>query len=76
MHLLHTFQQWRETRYENHLLQMKDKNKCPDCSGRGFHVYPAHELAFFNESLDCPSCSGTGLYNEWLKELCEGGDNC
>jgi len=31
--LFNALNQWRNTRYENHLANMKDQNKCPDCHG-------------------------------------------
>lgn len=68
MGLLESFHKWRETRYENYIQRMKEENKCPDCYGKGFHLYPAPELIFHEEQLDCISCGGTGTYQEWEKE--------
>ncbi|WP_342430756.1 hypothetical protein [Neobacillus sp. FSL H8-0543] len=43
---------------------MKDQEKCPDCHGRGFTVYPYNEYAYFN-SFECPGCQGSGAYTDW-----------
>ncbi|MEW9050150.1 MAG: methionine aminopeptidase [Neobacillus sp.] len=64
MGLLNAYNQWRETRYQNHLSNMRDQDKCPDCHGRGFTVYPYNEYAYYN-SFDCPSCQGSGSYDAW-----------
>lgn len=64
MGLLNAFNEWRTTRQENHVSRMKENNKCPDCYGRGFLVYPANEYIYSN-SFDCPGCNGSGLYNDW-----------
>lgn len=65
MGLLSTFNDWRTTRYENHVAEMKEENKCPDCYGRGFLIYPSSELSFHANSFDCPGCNGSGQYGEW-----------
>jgi DnaJ-class molecular chaperone len=67
MGLIQAFNQWKTTRYENHLAQMREENKCPECYGRGFVVYPAQEFVYYSNPLDCPGCNGTGLYTEWSK---------
>lgn len=64
MGLLNTFNEWRTTRYENRISQMREVNKCPDCNGRGFLTYPATEYAFYG-NLDCPGCNGSGLFTAW-----------
>jgi DnaJ-class molecular chaperone len=65
MGLLNAFNDWRNLRHENHLSQMKDLNKCPDCYGRGFLVYPAIEYLYHSFSSECPGCNGSGHYSEW-----------
>lgn len=64
MGLLNSFNQWKETRYQNHLSNMKEHGKCPDCQGRGYTVYPYNEFAYFN-SFECPGCQGSGQYADW-----------
>ncbi|MHC0036981.1 methionine aminopeptidase [Pseudoneobacillus sp. C159] len=65
MGLLSAFNDWRNTRYENHLSEMREANKCPDCYGRGFLVYPASEISYLPQSFDCPGCNGSGHFNDW-----------
>jgi DnaJ-class molecular chaperone len=65
MGLLSAFNDWRNTRYENHVSQMKEENKCPDCNGRGFLIYPGGQMSYLANSLDCPGCNGSGQYSEW-----------
>ncbi|MEH7523517.1 hypothetical protein V7149_09565, partial [Bacillus sp. JJ1503] len=65
MGLVKAFNDWRAARYENHVAQMKDMNKCPECYGRGFMPYPANEFAFYGNLLDCPGCNGSGDYGDW-----------
>lgn len=66
MGLLNTYNQWKETRYQNHVFRMKKKGKCPDCKGRGYTVYPYHEFAYYH-SYECLGCRGSGLYMDWAK---------
>ncbi|EWG11310.1 methionine aminopeptidase [Cytobacillus firmus] len=65
MGLLNAFNEWREMRYQNHVNRMKEENKCPDCYGRGFSLYPGNEFAYHANQFDCQGCNGTGLYSEW-----------
>lgn len=65
MGLLSAFNDWRASRYENHLSQMKEANKCPDCYGRGFLIYPSSEISYHTSSFDCPGCNGSGQYSRW-----------
>jgi DnaJ-class molecular chaperone len=65
MGLLNSFNDWRQARYENHLSQMKELNKCPDCYGRGYFVYPAIEYTYLELSPECTGCNGSGRYNDW-----------
>lgn len=67
MGLLHSFQQWRAARHAKHISRMKEENKCPDCYGRGFVIYPANEFTFFDGSYDCPGCDGSGLFTDWTE---------
>lgn len=64
MGLLNSYIQWKENRYQNHVSNMKDQGKCPDCHGRGYTVYPYNEFAYFN-SFECPGCQGSGNYSDW-----------
>ncbi|MCL6570513.1 MAG: methionine aminopeptidase [Bacillus sp. (in: Bacteria)] len=64
MGLLNSFNQWKETRYQNHISTMKEQGKCPDCHGRGYAVSPYDEYAYFN-SIECTGCLGSGHYSEW-----------
>lgn len=64
MGLLNTLNQWKETRYQNHVAAMKEQNKCPDCHGRGYTIYPYTEFAYLN-SFECPGCQGSGNYSDW-----------
>lgn len=64
MGLINSFNQWRETRYQNHVSHMRTQEKCPDCYGRGFTVYPYNEFAYYN-SVECPGCQGSGSYSDW-----------
>lgn len=65
MGLLNAFNEWKNTRYEKHVSHMKDENKCPECYGRGFLIYPANEFVYLSNPFDCPGCNGSGLYSEW-----------
>jgi DnaJ-class molecular chaperone len=65
MGLLGAFNDWRASRHENHIAQMKEENKCPDCNGRGFLIYPTTEMSYLVHSLDCPGCNGSGHFSEW-----------
>ncbi len=65
MGLLNAFNEWRDLRIQNHVSRMKDENKCPDCTGRGFSIYPGSEFAYHASHFECPGCNGTGLYTEW-----------
>lgn len=65
MGLLNSFNEWRTARYQNHVSKMKEANKCPDCHGRGFSLYPGNEYAFYTSQYNCSGCNGTGLYSEW-----------
>jgi DnaJ-class molecular chaperone len=64
MGLLNVFNQWKETRYQNHIANMKEQGKCPDCLGKGYSVYPYNEFAYYH-SLECPGCQGSGLFLDW-----------
>lgn len=63
--LLDAFNQWKNTRYENHLSVMKEQNKCPDCYGRGFYTFSANEFFYHAAPYDCPGCNGSGRYSDW-----------
>ncbi|HLO12074.1 MAG TPA: methionine aminopeptidase [Pseudoneobacillus sp.] len=65
MGLMSSFNDWRASRYENHVSQMREENKCPDCYGRGFMMYPFNEFTYQAHSLECPGCNGSGLYTDW-----------
>lgn len=64
MGLLNSYNQWKETKYQNHVSNMKEQGKCPDCQGKGYTVYPYNEFAYFN-SFKCPGCQGSGNYMDW-----------
>lgn len=66
MGLINSYNQWRETRQQNHISMMQSEGKCPDCNGRGYAIYPYSEFAYFN-SFECPGCNGSGLYSDWEK---------
>jgi DnaJ-class molecular chaperone len=63
--LLNAFNEWRNSKYENHISQMREGDKCPDCYGRGVLIYPSTGISFYTNILDCPGCNGTGMYAEW-----------
>jgi DnaJ-class molecular chaperone len=65
MGLLNSFNEWRANRHEKHLTNMKDANKCPECYGRGFSIYPGNEYAYHSNLYDCPGCNGGGTYSDW-----------
>ncbi|MBN6885915.1 methionine aminopeptidase [Cytobacillus horneckiae] len=65
MHLIKLFNKWRNERFEEHVSKMKVENKCPDCYGRGFIVYPANVYSFHSDHFRCPGCEGSGLYEDW-----------
>lgn len=65
MGLLDAYQNWKESRYENHVNNMKSQNKCPDCYGKGFHSFPVNEFVYYSNPYDCPGCNGSGLYSDW-----------
>ncbi|MDQ0268185.1 methionine aminopeptidase [Cytobacillus purgationiresistens] len=65
MGLLNKFTEWREKRYKEHFSKMKEENKCPDCFGKGFIIYPANVYAFHADHFHCPGCKGSGLFNDW-----------
>lgn len=65
MGILQSFNQWRESRYENHLSNMEAQNKCPDCNGRGYHTYPVNEFVYLSNQLECPGCNGSGQFSDW-----------
>lgn len=65
MGLLNAFNDWRTSRYENHVSQMKELNKCPECYGKGYVIYPAIEFTYQPMSYDCHGCNGSGNYSVW-----------
>jgi RNA polymerase subunit RPABC4/transcription elongation factor Spt4 len=65
MGLLNAYNEWKNSRYQRHLTAMKDQDKCPDCFGRGYYIYPANEFVYNVNPHDCPGCNGTGTYTEW-----------
>lgn len=67
MGLFGSFQKWKAAKYENHISVMREENRCPECNGRGFLIYPASIYLYHSESMNCLSCSGTGLYEDWEK---------
>lgn len=69
MVLFSAISDWRKSRHEKFISQMKEENKCPDCYGRGFLLYPANEFLYLNNPLDCPGCNGTGLYTDWVNTI-------
>ncbi|HJV16566.1 MAG TPA: methionine aminopeptidase [Bacillales bacterium] len=64
MGLIQSYNQWLETRHQNHIANMQSQGKCPDCNGRGFTVYPYNEFAYYS-SFECPGCQGSGLFSAW-----------
>ncbi|MFE8702170.1 methionine aminopeptidase [Cytobacillus sp. FJAT-54145] len=63
MGLIDAFNEWISSRYENHISKMELENRCPDCYGKGFQLYPhAIELVPYDGLYDCPSCNGSGLF--------------
>ncbi|MFD2443792.1 methionine aminopeptidase [Bacillus sp. CGMCC 1.16607] len=71
MGLLSAFNDWRASRYENHVTQMKEENKCPDCSGQGYFIYPTTDFTYNANTFDCVGCNGSGLYSEWETQINE-----
>ncbi|ASV69473.1 methionine aminopeptidase [Cytobacillus sp. FSL W7-1323] len=66
MGLLNAFNEWRETRYANHVEKMKDLEKCPDCRGKGFQYFAGQEYMFMDDdAYYCASCNGSGEYDIW-----------
>lgn len=65
MGLFNALNQWRNARYENHLTNMKDQNKCPDCHGKGYYAFSANEFVYYAAPYECPGCNGSGLYTDW-----------
>ncbi|KAB2333441.1 methionine aminopeptidase [Bacillus mesophilum] len=65
MGLFGSFQKWKNAKYEEHMSRMKEDNKCPDCNGRGFLIFPASMYLYNSESINCHGCNGTGLYTDW-----------
>lgn len=69
MGLLESFQNWRAERYERHIAKMREENKCPDCRGRGYQIYPVNEFMYIDQSFDCPGCDGSGLFSDWSGQM-------
>ncbi|MBM7585591.1 DnaJ-class molecular chaperone [Bacillus pakistanensis] len=65
MGLLNAINEWRTSRYENHVSKMKEANNCPECRGRGFLLYPANEYSYSADQFNCNGCNGSGLYSDW-----------
>ncbi|HYK73332.1 MAG TPA: methionine aminopeptidase [Pseudoneobacillus sp.] len=65
MGLINAFNEWKSAKYDNHVSQMKEINKCPDCYGKGYVIYPVMEFTYQNISSDCPGCNGSGQYSDW-----------
>lgn len=65
MGILDAYNQWRVSRYDNHVSNMRSQNKCPDCRGKGYHAYPVNEFVYYTDSYECPGCNGTGQYSDW-----------
>ncbi|AGK55417.1 hypothetical protein B1NLA3E_18365 [Bacillus sp. 1NLA3E] len=65
MGLFEAYNQWKVSRYENHVSNMESQNKCPDCNGRGYHSYPANEFVYYSNPSECPGCNGSGLFTDW-----------
>lgn len=66
MGLFNAINQWRESRYDNHVEKMRGLDKCPDCRGRGMQYYAGHEYMFMDDdAYHCASCEGSGLFSVW-----------
>lgn len=64
MGLLNVYNQWKETQTQNHIANMKEQGKCPDCQGRGYVIYSCYENVYFS-SYECQGCQGSGSYRDW-----------
>jgi DnaJ-class molecular chaperone len=59
------YYKWNAARYERKLSEMRAKEICPDCSGRGINTMALYE--FLYTDYDCPGCSGSGLFSDWYE---------
>lgn len=67
MGIYDAYQDWKNSRYENHVAKMREENKCPDCHGKGYLFFPGNLFMYHADSFDCAGCGGSGLYDEWNK---------
>ncbi|MGG7617996.1 methionine aminopeptidase [Robertmurraya sp. GLU-23] len=66
MGIIQAFFNWREGKYQEHLEAMYEEDKCPQCHGKGYHVYPpVGEFIPYNHIFDCAGCEGSGSYSKW-----------
>jgi DnaJ-class molecular chaperone len=65
MGLLNVYQEWKDSRYQKHVSNMREQDKCPDCYGRGYHIFPATEFVYNVTPYDCQGCDGTGTFEQW-----------
>ncbi|TCP24121.1 hypothetical protein EV207_12745 [Scopulibacillus darangshiensis] len=64
MNLFNALSNWKSGRYEKHLSRLKDADRCPDCSGRGYLTEYSYE---FPSALECKGCDGSGSYTAWAE---------
>ncbi|WP_026696045.1 hypothetical protein [Peribacillus kribbensis] len=64
MGLFSAISAWTTARQAKFLSSMEENGTCPDCRGRGFNPYGAHEFYYAN-MYECPGCNGTGLFSDW-----------
>ncbi|MBD7937861.1 methionine aminopeptidase [Cytobacillus sp. Sa5YUA1] len=65
MSLGKSFNQWKNAREHKHLEKMKRSNRCPECYGQGFLLYPSLMYSLHSDTLFCPGCEGSGRFNDW-----------
>lgn len=65
MGLLNTYNEWKNSRNQKHISLMKEQDKCPECYGRGYYIFPANDFIYNIPPYDCYACNGTGTFTEW-----------
>jgi DnaJ-class molecular chaperone len=63
--ILNSYNEWKNSRYQRHVSLMEEQDKCPDCFGKGYYVFPVNEFVYNVTPMDCQGCNGTGTFTEW-----------
>ncbi|WP_078596058.1 hypothetical protein [Evansella clarkii] len=54
----------RQKNYEENIVKMEEKGKCPDCFGYGYNMF-ANDYFYVASHGECQGCGGTGTFEAW-----------